>query len=91
MFECFTDQPDFTPFSAVSNQIPLDQMNPELKAITDPLQKKFAIASMKLPLDDADECPEDLFNRILWHAQKGSAVDYPAWALTTLKNRARKD
>ena len=28
MFDCFTDQPDFTPFTAVPNHIPLDQMNP---------------------------------------------------------------
>jgi YVTN family beta-propeller protein len=91
MSECFTEQPDFTPFAAVPNQIPLDQMNPALKAIKDPVQKKFAIASLNLPLDAADECPEDLFNRILWNAQKGSAVEYPAWAVTAAKNRTRKD
>ena len=83
MADCFTAQPDFTPFTAAPNQIPLDQMNPEVKAIRDPVQKKWAIASNKLPLDEADECPEDLFNRILWHAQKGSAAVYPAWAVTT--------
>ena len=91
MFDCFTEQPDFTPFTAVPNQIPLDQMNPELKAIKDPIQKKFAVASNKLPLDDADECPEDLFNRILWNAQKGSGVEYPAWAVTASKSHAKKD
>jgi YVTN family beta-propeller protein len=91
MSDCFTDQPDFTPFTAVPNRIPLDQMNPDLKAITDLVQKKFAVASMKLPLDEVDECPEDLFNRILWHAQKGSAAPYPAWAVTVSKNRAERD
>ncbi len=29
MTDCFTNTPDLTPFSAVPNNIPLDQMNPE--------------------------------------------------------------
>jgi YVTN family beta-propeller protein len=81
MFDCFTSEPDFTPYLALTNNIPLDQMNPDVKAIRDPVQKKFAIASSKLPLDEVDEAPEDLFNHILWFAQKGAAV-YPAWAIT---------
>jgi YVTN family beta-propeller protein len=81
MTDCFTSQPDFTPFTAAPNQVPLDQMSPPLKAIKDPLQRKFAVASLKLPLEEADECPEDLFNRILWNAQMGSAAAYPAWAI----------
>ncbi|MEK7677840.1 MAG: bifunctional YncE family protein/alkaline phosphatase family protein [Verrucomicrobiota bacterium] len=82
MFACFTDQPDFAPFAAVPNNIPLDQMNPEPRAISDPVQRHYALASMRLPLDKIDQCPEDLFNRILWHAQKGSHAPYPAWAIT---------
>ncbi|MEO5802301.1 MAG: bifunctional YncE family protein/alkaline phosphatase family protein [Verrucomicrobiota bacterium] len=84
MFDCFTNQPNFTPYITLTNNIPLDQMNPDIKAIRDFIQKKFAIASSKLPLDAVDECPEDLFNRILWHAQKGLA-EYPAWAVTAAK------
>ena len=37
-----------------------------------------------------DECPEDLFNRILWHAQKGSAAEYPAWAVTVPRSARPK-
>jgi hypothetical protein len=91
MFDCFTEQPDFAPYTALPNQIPLDQMNPALGAITDPVQKSFALASAKLPLDDVDECPEDLFNRILWNAQMGSVAEYPTWAVTPAKNRSPKD
>ena len=29
MFDCFTDTPDYRPFDAVPNQVPLDQMNPD--------------------------------------------------------------
>jgi len=33
-----------------------------------------------------DACPEDILNRILWHAVKGSAVPYPEWAITSGKS-----
>ncbi len=77
MTACFTDKPDFTPYTAVTNNVPLDQLNPEPKAIRDPLLRHYAIASAKLPLGEVDQCPEDLLNRIIWHAQKGSAAPYP--------------
>jgi hypothetical protein len=80
MFDCFTSAPDFTPFNAVTNNVPLDQMNPEPRAISDPLLRKHALVSARLPLEKPDQCPDDLLNRILWHAVKGSAVPYPAWA-----------
>ena len=84
MFDCFTDVPDFTPFSALPNQVPLDQMNPDPETIADPLLRRNAFASARLPLEKIDQCPEDLINRILWHAMKGSAAPYPVWAVTVL-------
>ena len=81
MFDCFTETPDFTPFTAVPNLVPLDQMNPDPKKISDPLLRRHAYASAKLPLDQVDQCPEDLLNRILWHAMKGPQAPYPAWAV----------
>lgn len=88
MTDCFTEQPDFTPFQHVANNIPLDQMNPDPRAINDAVQRKYAVASNRLPLDDADECPEDLFNRILWNAQRGNEP-YPAWAVSVTKKTER--
>ncbi len=82
MSACFTDQPDFTPFNSVPNQVPLDELNPRPKALHDPVQRHFAQLSDTLPLEKADACPEDLLNRILWQAQKGTQPLYPAWALT---------
>jgi YVTN family beta-propeller protein len=87
MFDCFTDKIDPTPFQSLPNNIPLDQMNPEPNAITDPLLREHAEASSKLPLDEIDRCPEDLLNRILWHAQKGSSEPYPAWAITVVEDK----
>jgi len=81
MFDCFASAPDLTPFAAVTNNIPLDQMNPEARKVSDPLLRKDAYASARLPLDQPDRCPEDLLNRILWHAMKGSGIPYPEWAV----------
>ncbi len=81
MFDCFTHTPDFTPYTALTNNVPLDQLNPQPREISDPLLRKHALASARLPLDQVDRCPEDLLNRILWHAMKGSAAPYPAWAV----------
>ncbi len=81
MSDCFTDTPDLTPFAAVRNNIALDQMNPVPKKISDPLLRKNAYASARLPLAQADQCPEDLLNRILWHAMKGPQAPYPQWAV----------
>ena len=35
MFDCFTNTPDFTPFDAVTNHVPLDEMNPAPEKISD--------------------------------------------------------
>jgi hypothetical protein len=83
MFDCFQDTPDFTPFVSVKNNVPLDQMNPDPKAIMDPVLRKNAYASARLPLGKPDQCPEQLLNRILWHAMKGSQAPYPVWAIHT--------
>ena len=86
MFDCFTDTPDFTPFTAVPNQVPLDQMNPDPKALTDPLLRRNALVSATLNFAQVDACPEDTLNRILWHAMKGSQAPYPEWAVTRVED-----
>ena len=35
MFDCFTNLPDFAAFTAVTNNVPLDQMNPKPKRVAD--------------------------------------------------------
>jgi hypothetical protein len=89
MFDCFLPPgagPDFTPFDAVTNNMPLDEMNPPPKLISDPLLRKDAQVSARLPLDKEDQCPEDLFNHILWRAAKGSQTPYPAWAVKMVED-----
>jgi len=81
MFDCFLPEPNLAAFTSLPNNIPLDEMNPDAKKISDPLLRKHAYASARLPLEAADRCPEDLLNRILWHAMKGSQARYPEWAV----------
>jgi DNA-binding beta-propeller fold protein YncE len=82
MFDCFTPVPDYTPFTALPNNVPLAEVNPEPKKVSDSLLRHYARASARLPLAKPDQCPEDLLNRILWHAMKGSQAPYPVWAVS---------
>ena len=82
MFDCFTSEPNFAPFDSVPNKVPLDRLNPAVAEIKDPVLKRYAKASAKLPLEKPDQCDEGLLNRILWTAQKGANAAYPAWAVT---------
>ena len=86
MFECFTDEPDYTPYKALANRVPLDQMNPSPNAMTDKLLRRHALESAKLNFKRVDACPEDLLNRILWHAMRGSAAPYPEWAISHVED-----
>ena len=84
MFDCFTSTPDFTPFDSVANEVPLDQMNPTPKKVSDPLLRKDAYVSARLPLEIPDQCSEDVLNQILWRSVKGSQVPYPSWAVKSV-------
>ena len=81
MFDCFMETADLTPYNSVTNRVPLEQMNPEPKKVTDRRLRQDALASNRLPLEEPDKCPEDFFNRILWRAMKGSGTPYPEWAV----------
>ena len=76
MTECFSETPDFTPYKAEPNNIPLDQLNPPLKGLTGK-QLSWAKKSLEQDLDDFDRIDEDTFNRIIWHAMKGYDRSYP--------------
>ncbi|MGC8783108.1 MAG: alkaline phosphatase family protein [Armatimonadota bacterium] len=76
MTACFTEKPDFTPYTALPNRIPLDELNPALSTLN-PQQRHWAEASLRLPLDKPDRVEDDLLNRILWHAVKGVDAPYP--------------
>jgi DNA-binding beta-propeller fold protein YncE len=81
MFDCFNATPDFTPYDAAPNNVPLDEMNLNPQDIADAQLRRDALVSAKLPLQKEDQCPEDVFNRILWRAGKG----HTAYPVSTMK------
>ena len=80
MFDCFVDTPNMTSFQSVESNIPLDKMNPDPSGTVDPQLREDAIVSSQLNFREVDRAPEDVLNRILWRAMKGTRVPYPAWA-----------
>jgi hypothetical protein len=86
MSACFTDTADSTPYIALTNNVPLDELNPSPKRVSDPLLRRNAYVSARLPFDVPDQCPEDMLNRILWYAMKGSQAPYPSWAAAAVRD-----
>jgi YVTN family beta-propeller protein len=91
MSDCFCHVPDLAPYVAVPANVPLDQMNPNPKEISDATLRRDALASARLPLEEVDRCPEDVLNRILWHATKGPREPYPLWAVAASREDDERD
>ena len=82
MSDCFQETPNLTPYTAVPNTVPLDQMNPPAKALLNPILRRDAEVSARLNFREVDKAPEDVLNRILWNAMAGPDRPYPEWAVT---------
>ncbi|MBL8729444.1 MAG: phosphoesterase [Planctomycetes bacterium] len=80
MSDCFTEVADPTPFVALPNRVPLDEMNPEPTAIADPQRRADAELSATFDFTQVDRAPEQALNRVLWRAMRGSAP-YPRGAV----------
>lgn len=71
MFDCFGTAADMTPYTAVPNRIPIDEMNPQLSSLSGKALH-FAKMSMRPEFAGVDAGNDDLLNRILWFAAKGN-------------------
>jgi len=76
MFDCFSNEINLTPYEAVPNIIPLDEMNPQLSSLNGKALH-YARKSLLPEFDGIDSGNDDLLNRILWFAAKGN-TPYPA-------------
>lgn len=76
MSDCFGIEADLTPYTAVKNNIPLDEMNPQLSSLNG-RALYFARKSMLPEFDGIDSGNDDLLNRILWFSAKGN-TPYPS-------------
>ncbi|MZQ47874.1 MAG: beta-propeller fold lactonase family protein [Bacteroidales bacterium] len=75
MTDCFGSEPDLTPYTALPNNIPLDEMNKPLSSLSG-RALHFARKSMLPEFAGVDSGNDDLLNRILWFAARGNAP-YP--------------
>ncbi|MBK8882358.1 MAG: hypothetical protein IPN67_08220 [Bacteroidales bacterium] len=89
MVNCFQSTADKTPYVAIPNKIPLDEMNKPLVSITGDA-RYFAEKSMLPEFDGIDGGDDDLLNRILWFAAKGD-VPYPVNLAGTDSNEPDED
>jgi len=75
MFDCFVSTPDISTYTAVPNQIPLDEMNPELSTLNG-RALYYAKKSMDPQFSHVDGGDDQLLNRIIWFAVRGKE-SYP--------------
>ena len=75
MTDCFQLEKNNIKYTALANNIPLDQMNPDVHSLSGKA-KKFAIQSQNEVFKDLDSGEDDKMNRILWFYAKGNS-NYP--------------
>ena len=76
MFDCFTSTPDFTAYTALTNNVPLAQGTVAAAPLSGK-QRYWARQLQKLDFTKPDCIDEDIFNRYIWFTVKGDAA-YPA-------------
>jgi YVTN family beta-propeller protein len=89
MTDCFGIEPDKTPFHALPNKIPIDEMNPPLLSLKGK-DLYYAKKSMLPEFDGVDSGNDDLLNRILWFAAKGN-FPYPIKFITSESEETDKE
>lgn len=76
MFDCFTNVPNYTPYTALPNNIPLTEGVSGTGSLTRK-QRYYANKVKKMDFSKPDRINDDVFNRHIWHSIKGDAP-YPA-------------
>jgi YVTN family beta-propeller protein len=89
MSDLFTTKPDFRPYTAVANQIPLTEMNPGSTPVpgapaAEPLtamQRAWMTESNKMKFTDSTTPPDqanwNVLDHAIWYATKGYGTPYP--------------
>jgi hypothetical protein len=77
MTSVFTAQTDTAPYEHLVPKVPLDEMNPPLRALNG---RRLWAARQSAAMDwsEPDEAPADTLNRILWWDAKGYETPYPS-------------
>ena len=79
MTECFTDKPDFTPYTLTPNRVPLGERNPS-KDQMNSQDAYWASVSDSLDWTGVDRADFYWLNRIVWYSLYKGARPYPGRA-----------
>jgi len=74
MFGCFGDKPDLTPFSAVPNQVQIDELNPPAKKASTVEARQLAEACARMDWDEPDVQDQQTLNRAIWQREAPRSV-----------------
>jgi YVTN family beta-propeller protein len=77
MFDCFINVPDFTPYTALPNNVDLTEGVVARKAEVTPKDSYWARKLKKMDFSRPDRINDDVFNRYIWYTIKGD-IPYPA-------------
>jgi DNA-binding beta-propeller fold protein YncE len=72
----FTNEPDFTPYTAMQPKQSLFELNPQLNSLRGQARRD-ALESMKMRFNTPDAAPTERLNRIVWRQVKGMKTPYP--------------
>ncbi|MBY0482623.1 MAG: phosphoesterase [Chitinophagaceae bacterium] len=76
MTDCFQKTKNNKTYTALANNVPLNEMNPEINALSGKA-KKFALQSKNEVFKDVDGGDDDKMNRIIWFYARGNKA-YPS-------------
>ncbi|HEY3414314.1 MAG TPA: alkaline phosphatase family protein [Armatimonadota bacterium] len=67
MSACFTAKPEYSPYTAVPTNVPIDEMNPSTTALNGEA-RRLALASHKLDWSGVDRADATIVARAVWHS-----------------------
>jgi hypothetical protein len=77
MFDCFTNFPNFAPYTALPNNVALTDGTVASSTPPSAKQRYWAKKVRKMDFSKPDLINEDAFNRYIWYSVKGEAR-YPS-------------
>jgi len=75
LFDCFVNAPDFTPYTVLTNNVPLAQGTGGAASLSHK-QQYWAKQLRKMDFTKPDRINDDKFNRYIWFMVKGD-LPYP--------------
>jgi DNA-binding beta-propeller fold protein YncE len=81
MFECFADTPNLTPYEAVPNRVPLDEVSPPVSKIGSLQTRQLAADCAKMDWSDPDVQNQDILNRAIWDREAPRSVAPAGYSL----------